>query len=278
MIDGGLDNQINACASELDEDGISEDITDIDANLFAIASYQKNGINYVNYIYSDADNMCIDDIKDELNYSIEETDELTESKSTVFDSANAGATGAGHYVHTKTQTLRGKSGWNALKVSTSVEMWRKSKSTVINGKTGSVWDVVARSSFETSGKYRVGNTYSRLSIADFSNQKLLDWGPTGTNSGNVSFSLSGSGPSVSYSFSTGNRIKSLSSQSGKYGRWNMTSTSHRKTMTYKPGIRYTNTSGPVAIDVSHSAMHYIPSGMGYQVGTGVWRIYSADRT
>ncbi len=253
-------------------------LKEVKVNLFAIISYETNGIRYINYVLSDDNEMSNSEITSELKKSMSATQCLLDENS-LFTSVNAGTTGTGKYVHTPSWKLKGNSDWDYLRINSAVEMTRRSSTAVINGKNGSIWDCVARTSFETSGTQYVGNTYTRLSVSDFANQELLDWGPTGEKTGTISVSLSSpASATFSYTFNTSNKIKNLSSQSGKYGRWNITSMQRPQTITFKPAIRISNTEGNVAVDISHTANHYVPNLIGVQVGTGVTRLQCPDRT
>lgn len=143
-------------------------------------------------------------------------------------------------------------------LTTSVEMSRKSSKATIDGKKGSVWDIVTNTQYERkTGLRYLNDLYTRLAIP-YSAQTLLDWGPNSTSSSTVGVSLSGAGiATLNYSFSTGVRYNTvdLSSKSSKYGRWKFTRAYYpiyANRLVARPAIRATNTSGPFSLQLSHS--------------------------
>lgn len=154
-----------------------------------------------------------------------------------------------------------KNGKELATLTTNVDLLRKTKNASINGVDGSIWDITTFTQYEKKEAVRINNYYTRLS-ADKPNQQLLAYGPIG-----YSFSISG--------FS----VKDYSSLSGKYGRWKFyDGIGNLKSMTTKPGIRVSNTSGSLVIELSHTTDNN--SGIdGYAGGlqTGVIQIWVTDR-
>ena len=179
-----------------------------------------------------------------------------------------------------------KNGKELATLTTNVDLLRKTKNASINGVDGSIWDITTFTQYEKKEAVRINNYYTRLS-ADKPNQQLLAYGPIGDSTGgtlNVNLTGGFNGgtpvPGIGYSFSiSGFSVKDYSSLSGKYGRWKFyDGIGNLKSMTTKPGIRVSNTSGSLVIELSHTTDNN--SGIDEYAGglqTGVIQIWVTDR-
>lgn len=165
-------------------------------------------------------------------------------------------------------------------LTTTVELTRQTTTATMNNVPCSVWDVVTFSQLERENCIRLNNQYTRLSV-DYTNQKLISYGPDeSTSGGDVSVGLDGAGvPSVSYTFNIdGFSIEDLSSLSKKYGRWSfIDKLGSEQHFTTKPGIRATNTSGDFIVELSHTMNASVDSFNTIDKSTGVLQIYCTDR-
>ncbi|MCB2293595.1 hypothetical protein LGK95_08675 [Clostridium algoriphilum] len=217
--------------------------------LVAISKEIKNGINYETYYFSNNDSNNINDVFKKI---VSNDDVNTVSSSAVQ--------GTGQYVRTYNWSfyrslLFGKDLLVAT-MSDSIEFSRKSTTASINGTIGSIWDIKANSQVQrnTSTTDRLNEEITTLDVADTS-QQLLDWGPTSTSSTKVSVGLAGIVPTVGWIFdSSGFKITDLSNKGAKYGKWKFAAPSAGATssLTTKPGIRVTNTSGDLKLNLSHT--------------------------
>lgn len=155
---------------------------------------------------------------------------------------------------------------------------RVSSTTKLDGKTASIWDFTALSQFEKKNAKRINKMVTRLDV-DQSAQTLLDFGPRGSASGGqVSVSLSGGVPTLSYDFPIdGYSIKNKSSLTGKYGRWEVCdNVGNVDSFEINPGIRASNTSGNMVLELSHTT-NFSPVALNEDHGTGVIQLILADR-
>ena len=181
---------------------------------------------------------------------------------------------------------RRKNGKELAKLTTNVELLRKTKEARVNGVEGSIWDVTTFTQYEKKEAIRINNYYTRLS-ADKPNQALLAYGPVGDSIGGMlTVNLTGGFnptkplPDIEYSFNiAGFSVRDYSSLSSKYGRWKFyDGVGNLRSMTTQPGIRVSNTSGSLVIELSHTTDNN--SGIdGYAGGmrTGVIQIWVTDR-
>lgn len=179
-----------------------------------------------------------------------------------------------------------KNGKELAELTTNVNLLRKTKKASVNGVEGSIWDVTTFTQYEKKEAIRINNYYTRLS-ADKQNQELLAYGPIGDSTGgtlNVNLTGGANGalpiPSIGYSFSIdGFSVQDYSSLSGKYGRWKFyDGIGNLQSMTTQPGIRVSNTSGSLVIELSHTTSNNNDIA-GYTGGlrTGVNQIWVTDR-
>lgn len=233
--------------------------------VFGVFASKKGDVNYQLYIISNDEEMKISDIVEKINKYSKNENELKAS------STNS-------YYRDYNWNLRYSNKVDYVTITTTVHLSRKSSNANINGSTGSVWDIISSTQTEATDTY-IREHYTRLS-ANQPNQKLVDWGPEGSNqTGSVSVSLNSMGvAAASYSFNIGNfTVTDLSSKSEKYGRWKFDTSKQKRTLKTKPGIRVTNTKGDLYIDVSHSIYQYIPNAWGQKLYTGEVRIIVPDR-
>jgi hypothetical protein len=100
-------------------------------------------------------------------------------------------------------------------LTTSLELNRKTNTATIDGKAGSVWDVISNTQYERkSGLRYLNSLYTRLAVP-YSFETLLDWGPLTTTNSSISFGLSGVVPGASISWDKDSKynVKDLSSKS-----------------------------------------------------------------
>lgn len=157
----------------------------------------------------------------------------------------------------------------------------------ISGKT--FWDV-KYSNTSTAGWIKPEDTWwqvdeviTRSSVSAFGAEGLIDSGPTTTGSGKTaSVNLSESGGSVGWSWPLEKvSVTQLYYGSSGYVRWifDYTRWSDQAENSYKmePGARFTNTSGNMALDTSHSIKYWNAwNGDTNTVYTGVYRNYFTD--
>ncbi|MEC0347987.1 hypothetical protein [Peribacillus frigoritolerans] len=134
----------------------------------------------------------------------------------------------------------------------NVEFKRKSSNATVNGKKASIWDVHAYQSYEQITTGRLDRQETILS-GNYSDQKLLKYGPKSDSGGNVSVTLGGGGPpSISWTFNTNNfRTSNNSSMDKKRGEWNWYRKFGHNDLDTEPGIRITNTGGNLYVNINH---------------------------
>ncbi|MFT9117625.1 MAG: hypothetical protein ABF497_10910 [Sporolactobacillus sp.] len=231
-------------------------------HLFGIVDYNVGTVNHRDYFFYDKNKINFNQLKSAVDQQVQLNTSIPNVQSTVLTTSAATS-----YVRTYHWTFSSDN----QKLTSNVELYRRSSSANINGEKGSVWDV--EDIAELEGKSFLDFT-TRLAVP-YSAQKLIDYGPSSSSSATVSVGLSGITPSVGWSFNiTGFRIDDSSSMSSKFGRWTAVRNtfSFASTCQVKPGIRGTNTSGDYGVQLSHSTISPEASH-----DTGVVSIYVPDR-
>lgn len=241
-------NIISEQKIEASED--NPDAKEEDNNLFAIVEYDKDGKTYKDYYFS---NQETDDLKEVKEKAEEEKKELEADKGTF--KAMAVASGNYHSNNYHFNFYNSTTKKKETVLTNTLELTRKTSAGVIDGKKGSVWDVKSTSQAENKIiNPPVMQWIQRLAVP-YGAEKLIDNGPASSSAAEVSVSLSGLTPGISWNFKLGGtNIKNSSSKSGKYGRWTLkrnTLNFQPKSLTMKPGIRASNTSGNFAVQMSH---------------------------
>jgi len=226
------------------------DAKEEDNNLFAVVEYNKDGKTQKDYYFSNQESDDLNEVKDKAK---EEQKALDADKSTFKAMAVASGSSYTNTYHFNFYNKTSKKKESVL--TNSLQLNRKSSSTTINGKKGSVWDVKSISQVENPIiNPPVMQWIQRLAVP-YSAEKLIDEGPASSSAAKVNVSLSGLTPGISWDFSLGGtNIKNSSSYSGKYGRWTLkrnTLNFQPKSLKMTPGIRATNTSGNFAVQMSH---------------------------
>lgn len=166
-------------------------------------------------------------------------------------------------------------------LSTNVSLTKESGNVNYNGTAASLWDVTSFSQLENKNAIRLNDQYTRLDLSGYSAEKLIDYGPVGNSSGGtITVGLDGLGiPSVQYSFSiAGFSVTDYSSLSGNYGRWHFwDGVGNLSNIVTQPGIRVTNTSGALAIDLSQTTSIIAKTGWDSDHQTGIIQILVSDR-
>lgn len=176
------------------------------------------------------------------------------------------------------------------KFQTTTYMDKVSNSVSLNGQSVSLWDI--KQSNTTIGGYSLYPSsywctdylYTRISTESYyPSQQIIDHGPSSTERQNTaSVGLDSSGPSVGWSYSTGD-VSIIDSYSPPYyGRWindyKRASSVAKNSYKSQPGVRATNTYGNFIIEVSDVITFWdIYSCTSKDLYTGVWRYVVPDR-
>ncbi len=236
--------------------------------LIAVHKYINDNYDYAEYFYSTENKNNINIIKDNIKNN---------------DLMGAKGISTNNTQNSKEAPIFRKSNWNYnwngskyYTMTDSLTFERKSKSANYNGKKVSVWDITSVGQIKgaRSGT-RINNQYTRMSAEAFGSQSLIDYGPSVNSGGNLSVSLDGLVPKLSWGFNLGNwKTQDLSSLYSNYGRWKFTGPAFgmSQIFTSKPGVRMTNGRGNFGLEVSHT--HATNHG---DFRTGVSQYFVPDR-
>lgn len=223
-----------------------------DQQLFAIYKQTVNGEDVEKYYFANLDNLDdvgLADIKTDAKKEQTKNEALATSSS---DFVTMAAEPSGGYYRIFTWNFYSVTSQHEGKYTSNNHFVRESSNANINGVNGSVWDVHAFNSFE-KGIRLLGSQTTRMS-ANYSAQKLLDYGPSSDAGFTVPVTLTGISAAVDWAFNVGNTwIDDLSSVTGKYGRWSYAlGLGAPNPFNTEPGIRVSNTSGAFAAQLSHT--------------------------
>lgn len=253
------------------ETNILERSENPEMNLFAVADYYINNINYKSYYLSDTK------VENIQNIQTEALNEINK-KSTNLNSPLQAPSNISYAVGSGNATR--DYNWSfstGAKLTSSVQLTRASSNVDINGTTGSVWNVSSTNQLKNTITNPPFVEWTTRLAVPFSAQKLIDYGPDSTSGPTASVGLSGFVPSFNWNFNiSGFSITSTSSLSDKYGRWTLNKNLFNPTptsATMRPGIRTSNTSGNLGVKLSHA---YFRSG-GTVHATDIITMYVADR-
>ena len=149
----------------------------------------------------------------------------------------------------------------------------------------SVWDLYGANFFQVKSPYGAQEVFTRYSVEDIANERVVDHGPTTISSGGTAtVGLDTGGPSISWSQDLSGIYLNDYYNPPDYARWKFTYTIAQsdKNMTFNPGARFTNTSGQFLCDVSHSYRCIKAGFLGIgredkTFSTGTYRYYMNDR-
>ncbi|WBW98187.1 hypothetical protein [Oceanirhabdus sp. W0125-5] len=151
---------------------------------------------------------------------------------------------------------------------------------MLNDVDVSIWDILSTTEALGKSYATVREQVTRLDAeSNIGNQELLEYRPTTTSSESISFTLSKSGPSISYKFEPGSwKTETDSRLSENYGKWILTPkfpTTDLPRLETNLGIRVSNAAGSFLIQHSHTitlSSIYTPNN-----GTGVRQFWVNDR-
>lgn len=221
------------------------------SNLVAVIAYNLNGDNYRNYFFTNQSSESLTNI---IADAVQTSAEVALAKRSLPYQTTAVKKGNNYY-NTYSWKFYNSNGRLGAKLTTNLEMKRKSTNTKVNGRAASVWDVKAISQIENKIINPPFRSWTTRLAVPYSAEKLIDEGPSTKTSTSVGVSLSGFVPSISWSWNQGSfNVYNKSSLSSKYGRWTMKpDLTNPQPMKAKmtPGIRATNNSGNFAVQLSH---------------------------
>lgn len=242
-----------------------------DMNLFAVAEYNIDNVDYKSYYFSDVDSESLNNIQTKI-FNKAQDDTSNSTLKTIQDTPVQYAKGSGAATRNYNWSFS-----TGAKLTSTVEFNRASAYADINGKQGSVWDIKAISQIENTVTNPPYVSWTKRLAVPYSAQRLIDFGPDDTSATTMSVSLSGVVPGASWTFQPGGfSIDSTSSLSSKYGRWTLNKNTFNptpKSAKMSPGIRTSNTSGNLGLELSHA---YNRAG-GHSHQTGIVSMYVTDR-
>lgn len=176
------------------------------------------------------------------------------------------------------------------KLQSTSYMEKVSDSSYVNGQYVSVWDI--KQSNTTVGGYSLYGPswwctdylYTRISTESYyPTQQIIDHGPGPTErQSTASIGLDSSGPSVGWSYSTGDVSITDNYNPPYYGRWihdyKRGSSAAKAAYKSQPGVRATNGSGNFIIELSNVVTFWDAYwGGSDDLYTGVWQYVVPDR-
>lgn len=258
------------------ETNILEDTND--NFLFAIYRTKIKGVTYEKYYFSNKNTEDLSDIKQDIlkndkKIKVDEDafiNELEKGEQSSTQSSNEVSAAyvsqpPGGYWKIYSWTFYSTIGAKIGVYTTNNNFKRVSSSADINGTTGSVWNIHTFQSYEPYSVIgMLEQQITRLDV-NYSAQKLLSYGPFDDAGFSVSVQLNGITSPLSWVFETGLvSTNNVSSIANKYGRWIWSrNLGFPDPFITEPGIRVSNTSGSLAVKMSHSFnLYYDPHSTG----------------
>lgn len=225
--------------------------------LLGIGIENDNGVIRTDFHFDQVDHIPLGQLKDTVSRK------AFERKISISTDVSAMSTPT--YGDSYSQTFRNANDNNVIVgyYTSNVDYYRQGTS-IINGKTTSVWDIKyfnqVRPNY-SSTLYQTRNVITRSSVEAYVNQTVRSYGPTTTSAGaGAAVSLTGIMPTFSWAFGNTGVTITDSSVLPKYGRWTfdfpLGTTYSKNSYAAEPGTRITNTVGNIGIQHSHSIYWY----------------------
>jgi hypothetical protein len=233
-----------------------------DNKLFAVYHEEINGADYEKYYFQNTEKADLSEIKQDIKKeqkklkSQKTTSAMTSARlmnSTIPTTLAVASVPSGGYWRQYSWTFYDSLGAKQGTYVSNTNFKRASSNANIDGKAGSIWNVHSFNSWEPNINGRLEEQITRMAVP-YSAEKLLSYGPKDDSGFSVSVDLSGITSPLSWTFNVGNFfVDNVSSLSSKYGRWIYTrNLGYPDPFVTEPGIRVSNTSGNLAVQLSHS--------------------------